>query len=128
MSLAGTIVLRPNEFSQPDYSVVYKDHDGREVTVGRIFRNDGLVGGERPWFWGVEFFQRQGRAEPHQGQVDTLEEAKAAWRNVGIHRRRSIGRLRCSGAAMKIAARIRVRFRLLKLYADAGFAAPNYTA
>jgi len=28
----------------------------------------GLVGGERPEFWGVDFFQRQGRAEPHQGR------------------------------------------------------------
>jgi len=47
---------------------------------GRIFRNHGLAGGERPWFWGVQFFQRRGRTEPHQEQVDTLEEAKAAWR------------------------------------------------
>jgi len=29
MSLPGTIVLRPNGFSQPDYSVIYKDPDGR---------------------------------------------------------------------------------------------------
>lgn len=57
--------------------MIYKDPDGRELTVGRIFRNHGLAGGERPWF---DFFQRQGRAEPRQGQVDTLEEAKAAWR------------------------------------------------
>ena len=35
MSLPGTIVLRPNEFTQPDYSVIYKDPDGRERTVGR---------------------------------------------------------------------------------------------
>jgi hypothetical protein len=67
----------PGEFSQPDYSVVYKDPDGMERTVGRIFRNHGLVGGERPWFWGVEFFQRGGRTEPHQGQVDTLEEGES---------------------------------------------------
>jgi hypothetical protein len=80
MTLPGTIVLRPNDFGQPDYDVIYKDPDGRELTVGRIFRNHALVGGERPWFWGVEFFQRKGRAEPQQGQVDGLEEAKAAWR------------------------------------------------
>ena len=36
MILTGTIVLRPNEFTQPDYSVIYKDPDGRELTVGRI--------------------------------------------------------------------------------------------
>jgi hypothetical protein len=78
--LPGSIVLRPNGFSQPDYDVVYKDPDGRELTVGRIFRNHALVGGERSWFWGVDFFQRKGRAEPQQGQVDRLEEAKAAWR------------------------------------------------
>ena len=76
----GTIVLRPNEFSQPDYSVIYKSPDGRQRVVGRIFRNHGLVGGGRPWFWGVDFFQTRGRTEPHYGQVDTLEEAKAAWR------------------------------------------------
>src|SRR5688500_17716517 len=40
-----------------------------------------MTGGERPWFRGVQIFQRRGRAEPHQGQVGTLEEAKAAWRN-----------------------------------------------
>jgi hypothetical protein len=80
MSLPGQIVLRPNEFSQPDYCVIYKDPDGRELTVGRIFRNHGLAGGERPWFWGVDFFQRAGRAKLHQGQVNTLDEAKAAWR------------------------------------------------
>jgi hypothetical protein len=33
MSLPGKIVLRPNEFSQPDYSVIYKDPDGRELTL-----------------------------------------------------------------------------------------------
>jgi hypothetical protein len=76
----GAIVLRPNGFSQPDYSVIDKDPDGQELAVGRIFRNHGLVGGGQPRFWGVEFFQRAGRAEPHQGQVDTLDEAKAAWR------------------------------------------------
>ena len=34
MSLPGTIVLCPNEFTQPDYSVIYKDPDGRELGVG----------------------------------------------------------------------------------------------
>ena len=49
MSLPGTIVLRPNGFSQPDHDVIYKDPDGRELTVGRIFGNHGMVGGARPW-------------------------------------------------------------------------------
>ena len=80
MTLPGTIVRRPNDFSQPDYSVVYKDPDGRELIVGRIFKNHGLAGGTRPWFWGVEFHQAQGRAKPWDGQVETLEEAEAAWR------------------------------------------------
>ena len=29
MCVPGTIVLRPNDFMQPDYSVIYKDPDGR---------------------------------------------------------------------------------------------------
>ena len=40
--MPGTIVLRPNDFSQPDYDAIYKDPDGRELTVGRIFRNHAL--------------------------------------------------------------------------------------
>jgi hypothetical protein len=78
MSLPGTIVLRPNEFSGQGYEMVYKDPDGRELTVGRIFR---LAADERPWFWGVTSSQRRGRAAPHQGHGATLEEATAAWRN-----------------------------------------------
>jgi hypothetical protein len=34
MIMLGTIVLRPNEFSQPDYSVIYKNRDGQELIVG----------------------------------------------------------------------------------------------
>ena len=78
MSFPGTIVPRPNEFTQPDYSVVYKDPDGRELSVGRIFHDtSGTVGGATPWFWTVEHHQRRGRAAPHQGRCDTLDEAKA---------------------------------------------------
>ena len=82
MSLPGTIVLRPIEgFTQPDYSVIYKDPDGREFGVGRIYRDTtGTVGGATLWFWTVEYHQRQGRAAPGQGQCGTLDEAKAAWR------------------------------------------------
>ena len=39
MILPGTIVLRPNGFSQPDFDVIYKDPDGRELSVGRIYRD-----------------------------------------------------------------------------------------
>ena len=74
------IFLRPNEFSQPNYSVIYRHDGGRELTVGRIFKNHGFTGGAQSWFWSVEFHQTQGRATPHNGQVETLEEAKAAWR------------------------------------------------
>jgi hypothetical protein len=72
------IFLRPNEFAQPDYCVVYRADDRRELYVGRIFKNDGITG--RPWFWGLEFHQAQGRIAPWYGQAETLEEAKAAWR------------------------------------------------
>ena len=75
-------MLRPIEgFTQPDYSVIYKDPDGREFGVGRIYRDTtGTVGGATLWFWTVEYHQRQGRAAPGQGQCDKLDEAKAAWR------------------------------------------------
>ena len=81
MSLPGHIVLRPNDFSQPDSDVVYKDPGGRELGVGRIYRDTtGTIGGATPWFWTVEHHQRQGRASAAQGRCDTLDEAKAAWR------------------------------------------------
>jgi hypothetical protein len=60
--------------------MIYLDTDGRELTVGRIFKNPGLAGDERPWLWSIELQQRMGRAGPHHGQVDTLEDARAAWR------------------------------------------------
>ena len=75
------IFLRPNGLGSPDdYSEWYRHGDGRELSVGRIFLNNALVGGQTPWFWSVEFHQRRWRAEPHQGQADDLESAKAAWR------------------------------------------------
>ena len=75
------IFLRPSGLGSPDdYTVFYRHDDGRELSVGRIFLNNALVTGETPWFWAMEFHQRRGRPEPHQGQVDDLEAAKAAWR------------------------------------------------
>ena len=62
------IVLRPDDgFSQPDYSVIYKDPDGRELDVGRIYRDtSGTVGRATLWFWTVEQLPTQGpsRAAP----------------------------------------------------------------
>jgi hypothetical protein len=76
-----TVVMRRNSWGGPDeYSMVYHHPDGRELTVGRIFKNHGLAGDERPWLWSVELQQRMGRPGPHHGQVDTLDEARAAWR------------------------------------------------
>jgi hypothetical protein len=76
-----TVVMRRKTWGgMDDYSMVYHDADGRELTVGCIFKNHGLAGDERPWLWSIEHRQRSGRAEPHHGQVDTLEEARAAWR------------------------------------------------
>src|SRR5688500_2072161 len=52
--------------------------DGRERDIGRMYRDTtGTVGGASPW-WSIT--NVGGRAEPHQGRCDTLEEAKAAWR------------------------------------------------
>ena len=72
------LFLRPKETKKPDYSVVYRAGDGRELYVGRIFESCGMKG--LPWMWTVEFHQRKGRPEPHQGHVLTEEEAKAAWK------------------------------------------------
>ena len=76
-----TIVLRAHDRSD-DYSVIWKEPD-RECYVGRIFHDpNGVSGndGKREWFWTVDFSQRKGRTEPHQGRADSVEEAKAAWR------------------------------------------------
>jgi hypothetical protein len=79
-AVPGTILLQPNEFTQPDYSIVHKDPDGRALEIGRIYRDTtGTVNRAKPWFWMVEHHQRRGRAGPHQGRCDSLEEAKAAW-------------------------------------------------
>lgn len=88
MSPPGKIGLRPNEFSQPDYSVIYKDPDGRELSVGRIFRPT-LADNTPVWFWSVEFHPRKGRAEPHDGRCDSLDEATAAWRRCWDFSRRA---------------------------------------
>ena len=79
MTLPGTIVLRPNEFSQPDYSVIYKDPDERELTVRRIFHTT-IAGNTPVWFGRWSFTSARAEPHPHQGPASTLNEAKAAWR------------------------------------------------
>ena len=59
------IFLRRSDSDMPDYSVMYRADDGREMYVGRIFKPNAIKG--LPWMWTVEFHQRKGRAEPHQG-------------------------------------------------------------
>jgi hypothetical protein len=51
MRLPGKIVLRPNDFSQPDFSVIYKDPDGRkkagtvplQLTAGKTSVRKGVA-------------------------------------------------------------------------------------
>ena len=69
------LFLRRSDSDMPDYSVIYRADDGRELHVGRIFKPNAIKG--LPWMWTVEFHQRKGRAEPHQEHVDR-DEAKAA--------------------------------------------------
>jgi hypothetical protein len=74
------LFIRPNEFTQPDYTVTYRDDDGRALTVGRIFHANAGVPKETPWVWTVEFHQRKGRSEPHQGNAASFEDATTAWK------------------------------------------------
>lgn len=76
------LTQRPIEgFTQPDYEIVWKEEDGREKSVGRIFYTEtAMAKGVGAWFWSVEFHQRAGRKEPYQGYERSYEEAKEAWR------------------------------------------------
>ena len=68
------LVLRPNEFTQPDYSVVFKDPDGIEKAVGRIYYSTNVSArGETPWFWSVY-------GTRYQGTCDSREAAMAAFK------------------------------------------------
>jgi len=64
-----------------DYSVAFKAADGRELYVGRIFYDPTARAGMDgdPWFWAVEFHQRPGRSQPHQGICEGEAAAKEAW-------------------------------------------------
>ena len=72
------LFLRRNEFSGEDYSVIHRDADGTEYDIGRIFHRMAGQPPETPWFWAVEFHQRQGRTPPHQGVTTDRESAMAA--------------------------------------------------
>ena len=83
------LLIRPNEFSPTDFSVVWRDPDGRELHVGRIFFNANTGGIPRPsWLWTVEYHQRKGRTEPHQGFAGDREAAmvafKACWDSADV--------------------------------------------
>jgi hypothetical protein len=73
------LTIAPNQFTQPDYSVFYTAPEGRKREVGRIFCASAGTAKETPWFWSVEFHQRDHRARPHQGYVADFETAKAEW-------------------------------------------------
>ena len=89
------LFLRRNQFVGEDYSVIYRDGDGAEHDddVGRIFLKSAGHPEGLPWFWAVEFFQRQGRTPPHQGVVANRESAMAAfkrcWESADIPIRKS---------------------------------------
>jgi hypothetical protein len=77
------LFIRPNEFNEParpDYSVIYRETDGRELTVGRIFLGRAGFPAGKPWNWAVQFHQCDGRDEPHDGYAATEQEAKFAWK------------------------------------------------
>ena len=74
-----TLSIVPNKFTQPDFTVFYTAPDGRKLPVGRIFKATAAPQ-ETPWFWSVEFHQRDYRVAPHQGQCEDLEAAKVAWK------------------------------------------------
>jgi hypothetical protein len=76
-----TLTIAPNEFTQPDFEVFYTAPDGRKLSVGRIFHASAGTAKETPWFWSVEFHQRDKRTPPYQGYVADFETAKAAWKH-----------------------------------------------
>ena len=61
------LFLRRSDGDVPDFAVIYRADDGRELRVGRIFRPNAIQ--RLPWMWTVEFHQRKGRAGPHQEHV-----------------------------------------------------------
>jgi hypothetical protein len=74
------LALKPNNFMQPDYDLIYYEDDGRKLVVGRIFlaRETGPASTERPWSWLINLHQQPGRTPPCSGLAVTFEEARAA--------------------------------------------------
>jgi hypothetical protein len=73
------LLRRIQAFERWDNPDDYTVHDG-DRTVGRIFKASAGVPDDRPWMWTVEFHERKSRPGPHQGHVETLVEAMAAFR------------------------------------------------
>ena len=86
------LFLRRNGFAGEDYTVFSRDADGTEHDIGRIFRRMAGQPWRTPWFWAVEFHQRDGRTPPHQGVAVDRESAMAAfkrcWDNADIPTRK----------------------------------------
>jgi len=74
------LTIRPNEFTQPDFEVIWRSDAGQPCVVGRIYQAWPRISAASYWFWSVDFFHRKGRAEPHDGRAATEAEARAAWR------------------------------------------------
>jgi len=75
-----TLTIAANEFTQPDFTVFYTAPDDRKISVGRIFHASAGTAKETPWFWSVEFHQRDSRIPPYQAYVANFETAKAEWK------------------------------------------------
>src|SRR5262245_37865824 len=83
------LTIAPNEFTQPDFTLWYTANDGCRIVVGRSFHARAGTSNETPWFWSVDFHQRDGRTPPHQGYVADEETAKREWRRCWEFRRRA---------------------------------------
>jgi len=68
-----TTLRRSTLSRDEDYTVIWKEADGRELSVGRIFHATAGVSPDVPWFWGVEFHQAQGRSKPWYGYAADFE-------------------------------------------------------
>jgi len=73
------ILRRIQSYQRWDNPEDYTVHVG-ERCVGRIFYAEAGHPHEAPWMWTVEFHERLGRPEPHQGYTADLESAKQAFR------------------------------------------------
>ena len=78
------LVLRPNEFTQPDYTVILKHGDGAEEAVGRIYCSISVSArGETPWFWSIYGTSYQGICESREAAMDIF---RRRWNATEAHR------------------------------------------